>query len=88
MNKLDHAFNQLKNTEDLYLTIYSHQKGIQQLMSAFLLKMETFISLKNVKNMGSFMSNLKMMSNKGRNENSKREMLRVNSRMDREYDDF
>jgi hypothetical protein len=72
LNKIDHAFNQIKNAEDLYLTVYSNQKTIQQLMTSFVSKIEGFILIKKVKNMGIFMTDLMIMNNKSRNENSKR----------------
>jgi hypothetical protein len=78
----------IKTAEDLHLTTYTQQRSAQQLMAAFVGKLQAFTAVKTVKQMGSFMANLRALASRGRNENSKREMLRVNSRLDRDYDDF
>jgi hypothetical protein len=88
LTRTDHAFNMIRTAEDHHLSSYAQQRYVQQLVSGFMGKLQAFIAVRTVKQMGSFMGNLKGMSNRGRNENSKREMLRVNSRLERDYDDF
>lgn len=56
--------------------------------SSFFGKLDNVYRMHLAKNLVFFLIHLKLHSLRSRSENSKREMLRINSRVEREHEDF
>jgi hypothetical protein len=80
---LDLGFALIKQAEDPFLAAYSHQKTIESMGSSFLGKLDNVYRMQLAKNLVFFLIHLKIHSLRSRSENSKREMLRINSRVER-----
>lgn len=88
MTKLDAGFTKMKEAKDSYLLAYGQIKGMSNLLEGFVIRIKNVEKSQRMRNSQLFLNNLKEIYVRTRSENSKREILRINSKIDRELDDF